>query len=454
MGEVFAEGAKIKIKPNLPVSEQGLFLSHEPLPRFVEVSAFGKGGEKPAFIIISSKTAEKAVPTGKIYRKTTEMESKLPVGAKVYAPKQRLYTRVGAEQNIVEIWLEKPLSKWQVARLKASGLHEAIKTILTPSIKIKRLPASLTIDEFDELAQIIGKTDSELAVRARRTIRVINEGRYASSATRSISRVGSKTTISRLRERYNVQPKREIVRIKGKRVVDKERVPRTEELARQDRLSREERLSRSERAIRQERIAREERLLREDRILREKERVPYREFSPRDTRILQEERLLREKVIPREKRLPRVPRLPRKERVLEKDRLLKIPKILPNGDIEVKDKGDKRLYPKGTVVWRMGKLHKNIWHILEPPYRQEEYSIAVSNKPPKGAKETTATKVAETIQEMGGRLGKDIVIDIGAFDMHLMRAKPKPITRFTRDIHGKTKHELSAKGARVVSNMR
>lgn len=113
------------------------------------------------------------------------------------------------------------------------------------------------------------------------------------------------------------------------------------------------------------------------------------------------------------------------------------------------------LHPDGTITWRMGKLRKKIWHILEPPYHQHNYSIEVSDTPPRGAKVTTSNKVAETVQEFGGKLGKDLVIDIGAFDMHLMRGRPNPTTRFTRDVHGKSRHGLSAKEAKViVSGMR
>jgi len=65
-----------------------------------------------------------------------------------------------------------------------------------------------------------------------------------------------------------------------------------------------------------------------------------------------------------------------------------------------------------------------------------------------------ANKVAETIQELGGRLGKDVKIDIGAFDMHLIRAEPKPITRFYRDVKGRTKNPVTAKGAGVSSGIR
>jgi hypothetical protein len=68
----------------------------------------------------------------------TEMEKKLPVGAKVKGVGQKLYTRIGPEGTRVEIWLEDgiKLNPAQVAKLKAKALFEYIKAPFQPALKV------------------------------------------------------------------------------------------------------------------------------------------------------------------------------------------------------------------------------------------------------------------------------------------------------------------------------
>lgn len=339
MGEAFSKGTKVEIKSGKATSEQGLFFSHEPLPRFVEVSAFGKTGEKPVFMIISKETAEKAVETGKVYRGTVEMERKLPVGARVYAPKQRLYTRVGATQDIVEIWLEKPLSMRQVVKLKASGLVETIRAPFTPAIKIKKFRGSLTLEEVDELAKIIGRSDSELATRLRRTARIINRGRYAPSATRTLARLG--------------------IRPEGVRG----RVS-----AREARLSRQARAAR-ERATAERQPARAERLAREDRM-------------PRETREARVERVPRETRVPRDERVPREGRTTRVERIPRDDEGGK-GRWRRRGDMELKiERVEGMPENPGIITYNDGIVKV----IMKPPYRQgtDDIDFERLEKPQRG----------------------------------------------------------------------
>lgn len=126
--------------------------------------------------------------------------------------------------------------------------------------------------------------------------------------------------------------------------------------------------------------------------------------------------------------------------------------IIPTQDKEKNKKAVYPVHPEGTIAFRTGKLHNTPWHILEPPYNQAHYTMEISDTPPEGAIVTTSDKVAETIQLLGGKLDKDLNIDIGAFDYHIKKAKSgqKPSSYFTRDIKSKTKHELSAKEARVI----
>jgi hypothetical protein len=199
MGEAFDKGLKVEIKEGMPASEQGLFLSHEPLPRFCGASAFGKTGEKPTIWIASKQTAEKAVSSAKIYTaplegKVAEMESKLEVNTRLMAPRQRLFTRVGAMQQRVEILLETPLSKRQIAKLKALGLVESVKTIYTPAIKVSKFDGALTKSELNELSDIIAQSDRELAGRLRSMGDIIERGRYVPPG---ITRVRVDRTVGR-----------------------------------------------------------------------------------------------------------------------------------------------------------------------------------------------------------------------------------------------------------------
>jgi hypothetical protein len=216
MGEAWESGGKVKYIAGKPAREQGLFLSHEPLPRFTLVSAYGKEGEKPVFWILSEKTAKKAIEAEKTYKSTVEMERRLKVGETLFEPKQRLFTRIGSMQDRVEIWLEKPLTHTQIAKLKVQSLIESVKTLAEPSIKVGRLNKGLTDDEVRALAKVIEDSgDAELAARLRRTSQVIERGRTAPpSLARLVGtrqyRQSIETTYRRIAER---EFPREVVRV-------------------------------------------------------------------------------------------------------------------------------------------------------------------------------------------------------------------------------------------------
>lgn len=137
MGEAFEKGLTVSEKAGMPLKEQGLFVSHEPLPRFAEASGFGKTGERPTFYITSKEMAKSAVPTEKIYRGAAEMELKFPVGTKLPAPKQRIFTRIGPTSQRVDFLLDNPLPAWRIAKLKAEGLIEWAKAPFKEPIKIR-----------------------------------------------------------------------------------------------------------------------------------------------------------------------------------------------------------------------------------------------------------------------------------------------------------------------------
>lgn len=316
MGEAFEAGTKVTAKPGMPASEQGLFMSNEPLPRFAESSAFGKTGEKPAFIIVSKETASKAVTSGKIYKSpvgaVVEMERKFEVGADIPAPKQRLFTRVGSSAQRVEIWLEKPLSPRQIAKLKAEGLIETIKAPFKPAITVKgegRI-AGLTEAETKQLARTLksaGNVDE-----ARNLVRAERLARNARVTAPALSRVTGRVSPDRIqaaRERLGVRetgrasPERleRIERTRGRvtraeRAERLERVSRTERTERQERLTRDQRVGRSESLERNarergregtERLPRSEReRLERERVKRGRESLPTPEIGKRPEPIL------------------------------------------------------------------------------------------------------------------------------------------------------------------------
>ncbi len=236
----FKEPLEVLPKVGKPQSEQGLFVSHEPLPRFAESAAFPstsgsvrdllrtgnytvkglstelgidvkeiqtavdglesakeitKGtdgfysivkGNTPVIYIMSPETASKTIDTAKIYKApegaVVEMERKLPIGEKTTGPAQILWTRIGPEGTKTAIYLEKPLSTAQIAKLKAMGVVEMIKTPFKPAIIIEGKGGMTTLSErqLGEIEKIL--QDSRNTAEARnlgRARALLREGRVA-----------------------------------------------------------------------------------------------------------------------------------------------------------------------------------------------------------------------------------------------------------------------------------
>lgn len=195
-GNFFEDVLKVERKPGMPASEQGLFVAPDPVPRFAETSAFGKAGEKPLFYIMSPETASKTISSEKIYTspigKVAEFEAKLPVKETTKGAGQKLFTRIGPTGTKVEIWLEEglKLSKAQIAKLKAEGLVEWIKSPFEPALKIKgKGPViGLTEKETDRLATVLREAG---AVReARELQRAYRLAEYSRASTPVLFRLG------------------------------------------------------------------------------------------------------------------------------------------------------------------------------------------------------------------------------------------------------------------------
>lgn len=393
-GTAWEYGGKVAVKPGLSTAEQGLFFSHEPLPRFTLSTAYGKVGEKPAIIIISKETAESAVSSGKIYRGTAELESKLPVGTVIFEPKQRLFTRVGPMQERVEIWLEKPLTRVQIAKLKAQALVESVKTLAQPPIKISKLNKGLTDDEARALSKILGESDSELAGRVLRTGRIVSRGRTAPpSLARLIGRVGARGRVSESALRRAEAELRRGVARASDRVPAREAVRRTER-----------------------EVAREK--------AREPVREPVREPTREAERVLGREPV-REPI--REERIsdiPRTPRPPREERIPDEPRPPKRGKK-KSDDFELEIERVEGI-PRnpGIVSWNKGIVNIEI----VPPYREgsEDIHFELLKKPQKGkgSQETT-------LKVKGGQAPKLVVLGRqgGIAKTHIIKGKRMVHTR-------------------------
>lgn len=203
-GEALAEGLKVAAKPGMPLAEQGLFLSHEPLPRFATQSAFGATGTKPTILIVSKDIAKDAISTEKIYRspvgRVAELESKFPVGYQVPKPSQRLFTRIGPERVKVDILLvDKKLSAAQVAKLKALAVVEDLKAPFKPAMVISGKAGKLTAREAAALKAGLTSEQVEEVARALRRAgqrqAAINLTRVseALAAQRAAARTGAQT---------------------------------------------------------------------------------------------------------------------------------------------------------------------------------------------------------------------------------------------------------------------
>jgi hypothetical protein len=101
----------------------------------------GVSRRKPGILF----TSEKLAPSNKLYHGQLEMEGVIKVGEDIPKPKQKLFTRIGNER--VEIYLDKKLSPYQIAKLKAEGLVEVIKAPFKEPIKVTEWEGALLAED-------------------------------------------------------------------------------------------------------------------------------------------------------------------------------------------------------------------------------------------------------------------------------------------------------------------
>jgi hypothetical protein len=147
----------------------GLYLAGDPLERFALATSSGIPGDRPAIVILSPETAAKyAQESGKTYKQWVELETVMASGTHIPEAPQKLYTRMGDTGQRIDIYLEKPLTANQIARLKLAGIKESFDNFFSPVITITgKNGEPLSATQSMVLADAIDETSSGLAGRVR-----------------------------------------------------------------------------------------------------------------------------------------------------------------------------------------------------------------------------------------------------------------------------------------------
>lgn len=429
-GESFLKGATVEIKPGMPASEQGLFVANQPLPRFASSSAFGKGGEKPSFLIMPPEMARKAVPTGKIYAGTKELELKFPVGTKIPPPRQHLFTRIGTDGQRVEMLLWKPLTPKQIVKMKSLAIVEDIKAPFTPAL----LKGG---KEIDNLQAMRGLSKSETRALARELTRAGN-GRVADNLLRAygLSRVRDIPGLlrrappsvrdlvgERVAAKYT-EGARAASRIESQRIPARERdAARLSERAERARFEADRTTARIERID-----GREGRVTpptRTERVMPPRTRItpPPRRIEPpppRPPRVPPPR--------PPQTPPPRVPPPPH-----EDTPPIKPPIDLPEGGKSIRPWTKEDI--ASAVAWRQGFG----WWAVRSPYQNDDWKYFMPKNLPDGIKTYADRKTAfATIQRYKGpELREPIKKDLGIVDVLIRRPRRSPgamgAIKFLRD---------------------
>ena len=428
-GTPFAEqmlGKKLTSNTVIKVGEEGMYISPTPAPRFSTATSRGAVGERHAIVIIGPETAKKIEASNKIYRNTAEMEGVLPKGTEIPL-KQKLYTRIGVTGQYTEIWLEKPLSLKQIAKLKAEGLAEVISQPFKPAITHTQIQkgrvVTVTGEDTKELARVLRTSGNSQQARSLvRAEALVNTERIL---PRRLSKTGGRVTRTEL-ERARIQVRESVGIVK---LTEKPRVQREETRTRAGReitpreavrvtVAEKERETRKVSAER-EYVPRE---VPRSEVPRETPRVPTKE-TPRE--IVRETPKLSERrpptreepreTIPRgttRQPIPRepIPREPR-EGIPLKEKHVNLPQLSL-----LKRQGEKggHLIPNGSIAWRQGIF----WKFIPPPWNQQK-PITLKN-PPHGAINTGGRTPQQTIQmigKSGARVPKTASVDLGVVDI-------------------------------------
>lgn len=396
--------------------------------------------KKPGIFIVSSKTAGKSINTEKFFWREgeliTEMERKLAVGEHLPKVRQRLFTRVGWDKQRVEIWLEKPLSKKQIAKLKGQAIIEDMTAPFKPPVSIKREAAVAAANEYEvnKLVNTLKKAGD--LDQARAVQRIAASQRIAPRALEDLIVTVKEGEVPRAEARIDAEMKAKLSKARDEAIKESERKGKTTEGGKRakgegDRGSRADTTGRgrgkADEGIRGERTPRTEkptertprdRTPDEDRVPR-KGRPPGGDRPPRGGRPPRTPRPPEGEKIPRTFRVKDdTPRHPRREGTREEDKgraRARLPELRPELD-------EKFVFPKGTKSWKQGFG----WWSLMPPYTSENDRVFTRHKP-RGAEIVSDEKTAiGTIQAIGGPSADPVKMDMGVIDVYITDPPQKP----------------------------
>jgi len=333
----------------------------------------------------------------------------------------------------------------QLYKLKARGVYNWVRDLFVPGLTKKeriRLAKGIAPDLVDDFAEL---SDMEKHLEVAR--RVADTGRALPAQTARAMRgiLGTRRTVTagdvrayrrrveyvrnrlrarlenrakvlrelleRLPARYSPEARRIFDRLVGPRRLVRMALPRITE-TRAGRV-----------AMRMEPM----RLPRELRIVGVRERLPVREVTP---------------VVTRSPRIPPPPRYPPPTPTLRR---------VKRKAVERKPVGD------GIITWRQGALKRgkkllDVWWVIKKPWKSKKDVEVLLGEPPKGAKIVKGPESAyKTIQSLGGRPDIVLHLDLGAFDVKIMRPTRdnRKAIRFKPDPGLRTKGDIQLKGVRA-----
>ena len=406
-------------------------------------------------LIYSPETARQAEATRKTFfskeameaikqdpTRTAEMEEKFLTEYILPKMQQRLFTRVGPTAERLEIWLERPLSKAQIAKLKAEAIVELIKTPFKPAIKISRAKGGMTPEQTATLKNVLRESGNrrvaDLLARADSAlsrVAVVPRARATALAPRpSVLRMSPPS----LTRTGRIVPARPVGR-----VADIERLALPERSFRRIDSLRET-IRRIELVPAPERTRVQARELEQARarLVRETERAPERapaeRVPERATRIPPERLVTRtpRRVPPRAPRVTVPPGVPPRKPPPGKKPVLRKLKPISLGDKEAM---------KGAIAWRQGFG----WWIVTKPYRDRSHAIFVYGKQaPPGVQVSSPGKRSphRSIQTVEGKPPARVHIDSGIQDIIITKpTRPggKPAIAFKADPRQRTRGDFS-----------
>lgn len=390
---------------------------------------------EPGIAIYSPETARKAVASQKTFfshkgmelslekpKLTAEMEGKFLVDEVLPQLQYSLYTRIGPEGTKLTIYLEKPLTRRQIAKLKALGLVETLKAPFKPPLKIAHgatplaLSSGLGSDDIDELADFLRQTGNDDVARRLKDLNELYVRPNIAAMYRALN-----TTVGR-----------------ATRSAPPILQPETGRLVRPDSLNRNATI----RAIARATVA-----LPATRVERRQARARAGAEVVRPLRETEVTRLPREIEAvrpPREIEPIRPPKRPSRIRDIKppppKPPPGRIPPpVPPPSPPEKRDRYAKKTTRQeqrydGAVAWQQGALKRDdklvpVWKVWSAPYNQRNLETFFENELPPGVKTVGGIKeAAETVQLYRGKASpsESHRADIGAFTVTIKSVSPEP----------------------------